>query len=66
MLADRARDLVAGAVVEGDDEPEAAIAGGQPLGLLDQAGDVGRQALALADDADAHAAARAARRGRGG
>ena len=56
MPADGAHDLVAGAVVEGDDR-----AGGgrlpavRRLGLLDQAGDVGRQPLALADDADADA-----------
>ena len=50
-LAHGARDLVAAAIVEGDDQLQAAVAGGQAFGLLDQADNVGRQPVALADDA---------------
>ena len=65
-LARGAHDLVAGAVVEGDDELQAAIADGHVLRLLDQAADVGGKRLALADDADLHVVARSAPRGRCG
>ena len=53
-----AGDLLAAAVVEGDDEDEAVVVGvGQDLRLVEQRADVRHQAGALADDAHPHAVA---------
>ena len=51
MLARRPHDLVAAAIVEGDDEVQRAVVRGQRLGLFEQArADVRREPVALADD----------------
>ena len=62
----RARDLLAGAVVEGDDQDELVVVPGQLLGLLEQAADVGIEIVALADDRARARRCGAARRGRCG
>ena len=48
-----AHDLLPAAIIEGDDEGEAGVAGGQPLAFLDHLDDVVGEPLALADHLDA-------------
>ena len=55
QLARGAHDLVAGAVVEGDDERQRVLPARQRLGFLEQRRDVGRQPFAVADHAHPHA-----------
>ena len=50
-------DLLARAVIEGDDEDQPGIAARQLLGLLQQAADLGVEIVALADDAHPHVVA---------
>ncbi len=51
---DRTGDLVAAAIVEGDHQPEAAVAGGHGLGFREKVRDVAGDAVATADDAHPH------------
>ena len=51
------RDLLARAVIEGDDERELVVVPGQILRFFEQAPDVGREIVAIADDAHMHAVA---------
>ncbi len=51
----RPDDLVARAVVEGDDERHRGVVARQRLRMLDQAAQIGAEIVAAADDADPHA-----------
>jgi hypothetical protein len=48
--------LLPAAIAQRHDEGQPPVVGGPCLGLLDQAHDIGRQAVALANEAQAHAA----------
>src|SRR5712692_6501393 len=50
----RARDLLPGAVVEGDDQNETVVVAGEVFGLLQQAANLRIEIDPLADDAHAH------------
>src|SRR5262249_22962869 len=52
-----ARDFLAGAVIEGDDQDEPAVVLGQLLGFVQQPADIGGETLALTHDAHPHATA---------